>query len=354
MSAQPFFAYSPLSHSLRDLGLGVPANIETRLMDLKSVIESFVTDIREVFEKGGANGNEGNGEPGTLVIDESGALDASTFEGRLENVDTLRFTHNVTADANDFAGVDDIILENGATLINLGNEQTVTAREGSLGDEGEPLILQEAGEQVNIVTDFAERPGHHDSEEALELVVEPTSEELEAPYQYEFGTLTLSGNGAVSYEDTGRGFKEVDASSLTGGLTFSGNTYVWEQVTLGEGADTLNMAGRSNYHSADYITGFDASEDSLDVISGEYGRVEVIEPEVQNWDTQALIDAEHQAITVSAEHDSAYVAFETDDSTYILADTEGRIPGQISDGDFDIKLVGTTGLTDTLAADGAL
>ncbi|MCG7600453.1 hypothetical protein MHM84_11690 [Halomonas sp. McH1-25] len=354
MSAQPFFTFTPVFLPLRGLAFQWPDDIETRLTELKKAIDNMLADIREAFERDDADENGGDNEPGTLVIDESGTLDASTFEGRLENVETLRFTNNVTANADHFPNVSDIVLGNGATLVNLGNEQTVTALEGSRGGEGEPLTLQEAGEQVNIVTDFAGRGGHGDPQETLELVVEPTSEELEAPYQYEFGTLTLSGNGAVSYEDTGRGFKEIDASSLTGGLTFSGNTYVWEQVALEEGADTLNMAGRSNYHSADYITGFDASEDTLDVISGEYGRVEVIEPDVDNWDTEALIDAEQQAATLSAQHDGAYVAFETDDSTYIFADTQGRIPGQVSDGDFEIKLVGTTGLTDILAAEGTL
>ncbi|KXS38563.1 MAG: hypothetical protein AWU55_1350 [Halomonadaceae bacterium T82-2] len=296
----------------------------------------------------------GNGQSDTLVIDESGTLDAAVFEGRLEGIDTLRFTSHVTADASDFSEVGDITLEDGATLLNLGDEQTVTALNGSLDGEGEPLILREAGQEVDIVTDFSGPGGHVDPDETLELVVEPTSEEIGGPIPYELGTLTLSGNGAVSYEDTGRGFENIDASSLTGGLTFSGQTFVWEHVMLGEGADTLNMAGKSNYHSADEITGFDVSEDTLDVISGEFGDVKVIEPDTQNWDRDALMNAEHQAIEVSGENGGAYVAFETDDSTRILGDTEGRQAGMISDGDFSIKLVGTTGLTDILAAEGSL
>jgi len=258
----------------------------------------------------------------------------ATVSADVRNVETVAFEEYVEVDSQDFSGTGNFVFAGGGSISNVG-DQTITASSGSVDPEGSPLILRDAGETVNVVTTF------ESSDETLDLRVYDDSVEGTGTG----GTLNLAGSGAVAYAEAGRQFDNIDSSELDGGLTFTGADYVQENIALGAGADTLNVAGNSIVGSdgdkMDSITGFDAGSDTLDI-----GPLDSLVG-ANVADATSLSDAFDIAATTSAGNENGYVTFEFDDSLYVYADSESAPgvngePGTegVSYNDFAVKLVG--------------
>ncbi|WP_322529112.1 hypothetical protein R5R73_05875 [Salinicola sp. LHM] len=274
-------------------------------------------------------------EPGDTVT-----TDVSGFE-------TVNFDSYVEVAADSFDGVENFTVASGASLSHLGADQVVTATAGGTSEADSPLILRDAGGDVNVVADFT-ADENADALDLLALTAQGSS--------LEGDTLTLSGSGKIAYSDSGRAFHEIDASDLTGGLIYAGADYVKESVSLGSGKDALDIADGSIHGNMDSITGFDAAKDTLDI--GPLNELNSI-----NVGAASSIDeAFDMAATESAATANGYVAFEMNGNSYVYADTETQSvddKGNVIDpqgevgvsyNDFAVELTGVQGeITETNA-----
>lgn len=273
------------------------------------------------------DGGEGND---TVTIGAGGELDTTNFASSLSNVETLQFTSNVTLDAG-ATGVENLELASGGTLSNLGNDQQVTALAG--GDS--KLILEDAGETVDVATAFADDAAQG---EALTLNVQAGDGAVDQ------GTLNLSGNGAIEYGDSGRGFDTIDASNLEGALTLETADYRAETITLGTGADTLNVAAGSTRGNLDTVNGFDSESDSLDVLNTDALYLDVS----GETDRDAAFD---MADTASADSANANMVFEFEGDTYVYANDGAADAAADNSSDMAIELADVTGVAQTYQDD---
>jgi len=66
-------------------------------------------------------------------------------------------------------------------------------------------------------------------------------ESAENQRRYTGGTMNLTGDAAVNYEESGRGFESFDATGLNGDLTYTGADYAQENIELGGGAASISV-----------------------------------------------------------------------------------------------------------------
>ncbi|MCD6009918.1 beta strand repeat-containing protein [Halomonas sp. IOP_31] len=154
----------------------------------------------------------------------------------------------------------------------------------------------------------------------------------------DFDTLNLSGEGAITFDNTGGSAATIDASDLSGGLSFTAGDEA-ETVTLGEGEDTLNYsAGVSTYASTDTITGFGEGDTiQLSGVDGGDG--------VSEYDASGAASYE-QALSSAAASDADGAWFEFSGSTYVVQNTDGASVTDEASTDTVIELTGVDlGLT---------
>ncbi|GAB2795192.1 hypothetical protein GCM10027040_21970 [Halomonas shantousis] len=279
----------------------------------------------------------------------------ATVSADVTNVETVIFQGYVEVDAQDFTGTNDFTFASGGSISNINGQygQIVTATAGNVPDgqgglSGSPLILRDAGDTVNVSTVFPT------GNETLDLRVYDDSEEGTGTG----GTLNLWGSGAVTYDEAGRQFGTIDATNLFGGLDFTGAAYVQEGIRLGAGSDKLNVANNSIVGSdgdrIDSITGFDSTNDTLDIGTvSSFASADVS-------GAASLTEALESAATASAANANDYVTFEFDGNTYVYADTEidstdaegnvTEVNGEagVSYNDFAIQLAGIPSDTEVM------
>ncbi|MCG7600450.1 hypothetical protein MHM84_11675 [Halomonas sp. McH1-25] len=309
--------------------------------ELGTVNEADYTSTPSVSINGGA-GDDRLVVTDVMTVDkvtDSEGQDANsgkTVSANVTDVETVTFQGYVEVDAQDFEGTKNFIFASGGSISNV-SDQTITATAGDVEGVGSPLILRDAGQTVNVASTFSAQ------NEVLDLNVYDDS----ADDSGVGGTLNLAGSGAIAYVEAGRQFDNINATELNGGLEFTGADYVQEDIQLGSGADTLNVEDASIFGSdgeqMDTITGFDATNDTLDI--GALGDVKSISVA----EGTAIDAAFASAATVSAENDNGYVAFELNGNTYVYADSETQstdISGNVSDetgvsyNDFAVELMG--------------
>ena len=187
-----------------------------------------------------------------------------------------------------------------------------------------------------------------------------------------FSKLVLTGAGNVTFDNADNSYTgsaatndakavEVDASGLSGKLTFTGTIGAVDKVTLGAGSDTVNLikgdgdtatfgedadydAAASSYNAIDIITGFTAGKDKLGVadIDGDAGitvlKVTIDTNLQESWVAHALREAH------KADVDVAY--FIVGGNTYVVQDF-GAYDGTRQDSDIVVQLIGEVTLKDT-------
>ena len=160
----------------------------------------------------------------------------------------------------------------------------------------------------------------------------------------DFSKLVLSGKGDVVFANTSGVKTTVDASALTGTLTFTADAKV-ETVTLGAGKDVLNFsAGKSTYAATDIITGF-AAGDTLKI--GVTAKADLVKFDAVAAGSVSFEQALTQAAAAATQSTSKAAWFNwTDGHTYVVQDSDSSaaIVDQAST-DIVIKLVGNLTLT---------
>ncbi|GGC07150.1 DUF4214 domain-containing protein [Pseudoduganella buxea] len=185
--------------------------------------------------------------------------------------------------------------------------------------------------------------------------------------------LKLAGNGSVTVDnsnDTGStpgaatALATIDAGGLggtltvgarsgeiTGGLTFTGNANVTEQITLGSGHDVLNL--RSTYANMDAVAGFDRHKETDDLASTvdvmTFGGI-TIDGATANADIVKMSAAKDASLALAFVHAASVapvgklVQFTYENSTYLFADT-GTTAGALDGDDAAVRIVGVTDFT---------
>ena len=257
--------------------------------------------------------------------------------GNIENVNTLAVQNWARIDASAFEDVEHFDFQSRGEIFNLADDQVVTVSDANFDEaEGATLRLVDAGENVNIATNF-------EQERTLQLTV--NTEEAEGG-----GTLNLSGNGGVTYGEAGHGFQQVDATELEGALDYTGAHFVQETVVLGDGGANLSVFRErerddgtdinptSIWGNLGRVENFDTARDSF--VDG--GEIVSFADFTDATDGADDLDAAFEAVAEAvAADDAEYAAFVHGDNTYLYADTEveGDNVG-LSHNDFAIELTG--------------
>ncbi|MHB0776546.1 beta strand repeat-containing protein [Halomonas sp. WWR20] len=227
-----------------------------------------------------------------------------------------------------------------ASVTNLSAEQTVTAQQAGA------LAIDAASETVNVATDFGtDQEGEVLDTNALVLTatVDAANAVADAD-EVDGGTLNLSGNGAVTFNNsTGRAFETVDASALEGDLTYTNVSDVEETVALGSGSDTLNVVNGSTYGSMDVIQNFDSvqanDEDAVDTITGIFNDGAGLD-QVNTADATSL-NAAFSSAAQASNGAADYVFFQFEENTYVYASADD----QYDAGDFALQINGVHDLS---------
>ncbi|WP_227367880.1 DUF4214 domain-containing protein [Halomonas sp. M20] len=264
---------------------------------------------------------DGGGGNDTLVVTGSSSNTPLTaFGQKVKGIETVEFDNYVKINAAELPGVGTITLDGLGTVNNLAANQQVVANAQVDAPNDSSLLLNNAGETVSVSSRFS--PDQPRVNQELELKVNASA--LDA---LQGGTLKLSGNAPVDYDDSGRGFDVIDASAMKGTLELKGASYRAETVKLGSGADRLEIRDASTRRDMDRLENFDVNADEL-------VNVDAIPANVAGAQN---LDAAFQAAAGSAGGNTVYFGF--GGSTYLYAENDAQ-PG-LSGTDFAVELVGT-------------
>ncbi|WP_031384186.1 beta strand repeat-containing protein [Modicisalibacter zincidurans] len=289
---------------------------------------------------GSIDGGEGND---TVVLSDS-SFSTQGYDqfSVLQNVESLEFTAaDATVDAAQLSGYSQFTFTASAanvTVSNLSAQQSVIVEGDNAGTAQTLNLTENVASTVNVASQY-DATVDANTASTVTLTVADADSAVTAD------TLNLSGNGNFSFDNSaGETFASVDASAMTGELTYTNVMAVEESITLGadNGVDTLNVAGGSTYGSMDVITNFDSTidgdaditADMLTGITGAYASVDASEATSLN-DAFATAAADGAA--------STGVFFQFEDNTYAFSDTSGN--SQYDDADFAIQIVGTHDLS---------
>ncbi|WP_168380953.1 DUF4214 domain-containing protein [Modicisalibacter radicis] len=249
------------------------------------------------------------------------------IDSNVSGFESLTFESYSKVDASQLDGAETFNFQSGGDINHLASGQTVIATAAGLTDEpdGSPMILRDAGDSVNVEAVNAEG-----AETTLDLKVLKTDNEFTG------GTMNLSGDADVRYEEAGRQFDSFDASELNGDLVYTGAAYAQENIELGSGNTELAVSSyetdsngvrtgetflTSKYDARDVVTGFDSSNgDTLvDLDGNTVAPVDI----TSDIDSTADIDAAFDVAGGNTAADNGYVSFELDGATYVYSDNDG-------------------------------
>ncbi|MED5500564.1 MAG: DUF4214 domain-containing protein [Pseudomonadota bacterium] len=289
------------------------------------------------------DGGEGND---SLTVTDSMSPD-DYIDSNVSGFESFTFEGYSKVDAEQLSDAQTFNFQSGGDLAHLTADQNVIATAAGVGEGGSPMILRDAADSVNVEAVNAEG-----ADSTLDLKVLKTSAD------FEDGTMNLTGDANVNYEESGRQFDSFDASGLEGDLTYTGADYAQETIELGSGATTMsveveetadegaatgNVVATSSYENMDVVTGFDLDgDDTLTDLNGDAVAPTDVTGNVS--DSTNLDAAFTAAADTSAAADAGYVSFEFDDATYVYSNSDGE--GVTAD-DFALKL----GVQESTAAD---
>lgn len=290
------------------------------------------------------DGGEGND---SLTVTDSMSPD-DYIDSNVSGFESFTFEGYSKVDAEQLSDAQTFSFQSGGDLTHLTADQNVIATAAGVGDEGPPMILRDAADSVNVEAVNAEG-----ADSTLDLKVLKTSADFES------GTMNLTGDANVNYEESGRQFDSFDASELEGDLTYTGADYAQETIELGSGNTILSVSAyetdndgnpteetflTSTYDAMDVVTGFDLDgDDTLTDLNGDAVALTDVTNSVGDG---ADIDAAFAAAAgTEAAADAGYVSFEFADETYVYSNSDGE-EGVTAD-DFALKL----GVQESNAAD---
>ena len=290
------------------------------------------------------DGGEGND---SLTVTDSMSPD-DYIDSNVSGFESFTFEGYSKVDAEQLSDAQTFSFQSGGDLTHLTADQNVIATAAGVGDEGPPMILRDAADSVNVEAVNAEG-----ADSTLDLKVLKTSADFES------GTMNLTGDANVNYEESGRQFDSFDASELEGDLTYTGADYAQETIELGSGNTILSVSAyetdndgnpteetflTSTYDAMDVVTGFDLDgDDTLTDLNGDAVALTDVTNSVGDG---ADIDAAFAAAAgTEAAADAGYVSFEFADETYVYSNSDGE-EGVTAD-DFALKL----GVQESTAAD---
>ncbi|GAA5236841.1 DUF4214 domain-containing protein [Verticiella sediminum] len=247
-----------------------------------------------------------------------------------------------------------------ATVSNLAADQTLVLIEDEVyGFEIEGLsavMLSNAAADVSLELDFL-LDADFDPKEDVDL-----QDEMDADFDgyvaliiddeavgAKGGTLTVGGEGGLTYANEEGKFSTIDASELVGSFAVALSEKVAETLQLGDdSADAVFVlvagsqfdeeeieSSASTLGQMDTIVGFNVEQDALFFGTGYESIREITLAE----DTSSLNLAFSQAAQQYGEDDEL-VLFVYDGNTYIYADTVNPDAAAYDAGDFAVKLVG--------------
>lgn len=338
--------------------------------DVKVTVDAGAGDDRiELGTKTLSDTSIDGGEGNDTVVIGSSTFSTQSYDAinTLQNIETVEFSADgVSVDASELDASALTFTGGSATVENLGADQTVVASAGAEAATAATTqtlnVEGDIADTVNVEASYnasGEEAGD-DFSNTVTLTIADDSEVESAD------TLNLSGNGNIIFANgtgaagpvvvAGETFASVDASAMTGALTYTNVADTKESITLGEdnGADTLNVLGGSTYGKMDVITNFDSTvdedataegadvtADSLTGITGDGGFTSV-----DVSDATSLTDAFATAAGVDGASDGVFFQFE--DNTYAFQDstdsTDGTA-GEYDSGDFAIQIVGNHDLS---------
>jgi hypothetical protein len=190
-------------------------------------------------------------------------------------------------------------------------------------------------------------------------------------------SIVLTGAGSVTIDaSASQALTSVDASQLggtiangttkgtiTGGLTYTGNSAIAETITLGSGHDQVTV--NSTYAKMDTIVGFDATQESSTAGMSTVDTLIISQAEISGATanlsinggaagavTKLTLAAADSTLDLAFVHAAAaagtgVVQFQFGGNTYLFADTNHN--GTLDNNDFAVKLVGTVDLTGAFA-----
>lgn len=289
------------------------------------------------------DGGEGND---SLTVTDSMSPD-DYIDSNVSGFESFTFEGYSKVDAEQLSDAQTFSFQSGGDLTHLTADQNVIATAAGVGDEGPPMILRDAADSVNVEAVNAEG-----ADSTLDLKVLKTSADFES------GTMNLTGDANVNYEESGRQFDSFDASELEGDLTYTGADYAQETIELGSGATTMSVemedtddegvatgeiVATSSYENMDVVTGFDLDgDDTLTDLNGDAVALTDVTGEVTG---SADLATAFESAAGNTSAGSEYVSFEFEDATYVYSDNDGA-EGVTAD-DFALKL----GVQESTAAD---
>ncbi|WP_048306576.1 DUF4214 domain-containing protein [Halomonas sp. PR-M31] len=322
-----------LKGATQGLNVNGPVNVDASQMsgsiDIAERYLNRATDIKTGTADDRININavdgsytlDGGGGLDTLVVTGSSSdTSLAAFGEKIGGIEVVEFDNFVKINAAELPGVGTITLDGLGNVNNLKAEQQIVANAQVDGPNDSSLLLDNAGETVNVSSRFT--PDQPTENQELELKVNTS-----APEAVQGGTLNLSGDAPIEYEDSGRGFDTIDASATSGGLELEGASYRAETIKLGSGADRLEIRDASTYRDMDRLENFDVNADELVNVNAIQANV----------DGAQNLDEAFQAAAGGAGGNTVYFGFEG--STYLYAENDDQ-PG-LSGTDFAVELVGT-------------
>ena len=345
--------------------------------DVKVTVDAGAGDDRiELGTKTLSDTSIDGGEGNDTVVIGSSTFSTQSYDAinTLQNIETVEFSADgVSVDASELDASALTFTGGSATVENLGADQTVVASAGAEAATAATTqtlnVEGDIADTVNVEASYnasGEEAGE-DFSNTVTLTIADDSEVESAD------TLNLSGNGNIIFANgtvadgaadpvvvAGETFASVDASAMTGALTYSNVAGTKESITLGEdnGADILNVADGSTYGSMDVITNFDSTVDedadaegadvTADVLSDIFGGGNSA-TEVELGDDVTSLNG---AFAAAAGSDAdGYAFFNFEDNTYVFKDTgDSEANGEYDNSDFAIQIVGNHDLSSDNAA----
>ena len=158
-------------------------------------------------------------------------------------------------------------------------------------------------------------------------------------------TIDASGLGGKTLYDTKTASSTV--GSITGGLTFTGNTYIAETISLGSGTDNITV--NSTYEKMDTISGADFVKETSNaksttdvIVFGGLTLDGSAENEITKLELTSGATSLNLAFVEAAASGTDTVFFAFDGDTYLFKDGGN---GTLDDADLAVKIVGIIDLT---------